>query len=262
VTDFSDEELDRYARHIVLRDIGGAGQARLKAARVAIIGAGGIGCPAIQYLAAAGVGTLRIIDDDAVSLSNLQRQTLYATGDVGKQKVTVAAERIAALNPHVAVDARAERVTADTAADVIADCDVILDGTDNFATRLLISDAATRARIPLVSAAIGQFQGQVSTFRGWEADLPCYRCFVGDAHDPDDCDDCATQGVLGAMVGMVGAFAAMEVIRVITGFGENAAGKLHIIDGLAPGWRTVKLPKDAGCSGCSLPASTVDIDAG
>jgi molybdopterin-synthase adenylyltransferase len=260
VTDFSDEELDRYARHIVLRDIGGAGQARLKAARVTVIGAGGIGCPVIQYLAAAGVGQMRIVDDDVISLSNLQRQTLYATGDVGRSKAMVAANRVAAQNPHVSVDVRAERVLPDSVAALIVDSDVIIDGTDNFYTRLLVSDAATAARIPLVSAAIGQFQGQVATFRGWEPTLPCYRCFVGDAHDPDDCDDCATQGVLGAMVGMVGAFAAMEAIRVVSGFGADAAGKLHIVDGLAPGWRTMHLPKDAGCSACNLPAGAINVD--
>lgn len=250
MTALSDEELERYARHIVLRDLGGAGQARLKAARVTVIGAGGIGCPALQYMAAAGVGALRIIDDDRVSLSNLQRQTLYGTADVGWWKVEVARRRLADLNPHVSVDARPDRVTAESVAALIDGSDVLLDGTDNFHTRLLVSDASTAARIPLVSAAIGQFQGQVATFRGWEPALPCYRCFVGDAHDPDDCDDCATQGVLGAMVGMIGAFAAMEVIRAITGFGQDAAGKLHIIDGLSPGWRTVTLPKDARCSAC------------
>jgi adenylyltransferase/sulfurtransferase len=250
VSDFSNDELDRYARHIVLRDIGGAGQARLKSAYVTVIGAGGIGCPVIQYLAAAGVGALRIVDDDVISLSNLQRQTLFNTVDVGRLKAETAAERVAALNPYVVVDARTERAVADTVADLIVGSDVIIDGTDNFHTRLLISDAATAAHIPLVSAAIGQFQGQVATFRGWKAGLPCYRCFVGDAHDPDDCDDCATQGVLGAMVGMVGAFAAMEAIRAITGFGDDAAGKLHIIDGLAPGWRTIRLPEDPACTGC------------
>lgn len=247
---FSDEDLERYARHIVLRDLGGAGQARLKAAHVTVIGAGGIGCPVIQYLCAAGVGVLRIVDDDVISLSNLQRQTLYGTDDIGRRKVEVAAERAGALNPHVRIDARAERVTAGTIASLIDGTDAIIDGTDNFATRLIVSDAATAAHIPLVSAAIGQFQGQVATFYGWKPALPCYRCFVGDAHDPDDCDDCATQGVLGAMVGMVGSFAAMEVIRVITGFGEEAAGKLHIIDGRAPGWRTIRIPKDPGCSAC------------
>jgi adenylyltransferase/sulfurtransferase len=250
VTDFSDEELDRYARHIVLRDIGGAGQARLKSAHVTVVGAGGIGCPAIQYLAAAGVGTLRVIDDDVISLSNLQRQTLYATCDIGLQKAQIAASRITELNPHVKAEAIAARVTADNAAELIAGTHVILDGTDNFHSRLIVSDCATASGIPLVSAAIGQFQGQVASFRGWQHNLPCYRCFVGDAHDPDDCDDCATQGVLGAMVGMIGSFAAMEVIRSITGFGEQAAGKLHIIDGLAPGWRTIRVPKDPGCSAC------------
>lgn len=260
MTDFSDAELDRYARHIVLRDIGGAGQARLKAAQVTVVGAGGIGSPVIQYLAAAGIGTLRIIDDDVVSLSNLQRQTLFTTADVGASKVVIAAARVAAMNPHVRVDARAERVTADSAAHLLADSDVVVDGTDTFHTRLCVSDAATRARIPLVSAAIGQFQGQVATWRGFESDQPCYRCFVGDAHDPDDCDDCATQGVLGAMVGMVGAFAAMEAIRVVTGFGAPAKGKLHIIDGLAPGWRTIRVPKDPGCSTCASPARAVDMD--
>ncbi len=247
---FADDELERYARHIVLRDIGGLGQTRLKQARVTVVGAGGIGCPVIQYLSAAGVGSLRIIDDDVVSLSNLQRQTLFGTADIGRSKVTAAAQRVAALNPHVVVDAQAERVTGDNAAALITDSDVIIDGTDNFHTRLLISDAATAARTPLVSAAIGQFQGQVATYRGWDPALPCYRCFVGDAHDPEDCDDCATQGVLGAMVGMVGAFAAMEAIRVITGFGGEAAGKLHIIDGLTPGWRTIRVPKDPACRGC------------
>lgn len=250
MTDFSDDELERYARHIVLRDVGGAGQARLKAAHVTVIGAGGIGSPVIHYLAAAGVGRLRIVDDDVVSLSNLQRQTLYGTADIGRAKVAVAAERVAALNPHVALEPEAERVSAATVAALIAGSDVIIDGTDNFHTRLLVSDAATRARIPLLSAAIGQFQGQVATWRGWGPALPCYRCFVGDAHDPDDCGDCATQGVLGAMVGMVGAFAAMEAIRTITGFGGDASGKLHIIDGLAPAWRTITVPKDPACSGC------------
>jgi molybdopterin-synthase adenylyltransferase len=215
-----------------------------------IIGAGGIGCPAIQYLAAAGLGTLTIIDHDEVSLSNLQRQILYRTSDLGRLKAEVAAEWTAELNPHVRVEAVCERISASNVRQLIGQCDAILDGTDNFATRLMVSDAATRARIPLVSAAIGQFQGQVATFRGWELDLPCYRCFVGDAHDPDDCDDCAAQGVLGAMAGMVGAFAAIEVIRAVTGFGGEAAGKLHIIDGLSPTWRTVRLPKDEACSAC------------
>ncbi|MEQ1689339.1 MAG: molybdopterin-synthase adenylyltransferase MoeB [Sphingopyxis sp.] len=246
----SDEELDRYARHIVLPHIGGGGQAKIKAARILIIGAGGIGSAVIPALAASGVGMMRIVDDDVVSLSNLQRQTLFATSDVGRPKVAVAAERIAALNPHVMVETQALRVDTANLPALLDGVDMVIDGSDNFATRLAVSDAATIAHVPLVSAAIAQFQGQVGTFSGWVDGAPCYRCFVGDAHDPDDCDSCAEQGVLGAMVAMVGGFAAMEALRLITGFGDMAAGKLHIIDGLEPSWRTMRLPKDPGCRGC------------
>ena len=243
----TDSELDRYARHIVLPHIGGVGQAKIKAARILIIGAGGIGSAVIPALAASGVGMMRIVDDDVVALSNLQRQTLFATSDIGRPKVAVAAERIAALNPHVMVETQALRVDAVNLPALLGGVDMVIDGSDNFATRLAVSDAATAARVPLVSAAIAQFQGQVGTFTGWMADRPCYRCFVGDAHDPQECDSCAEQGVLGAMVG---GFAAMEALRLITGFGDAAAGKLHVIDGLGPTWRTMRLPKDAKCSGC------------
>lgn len=249
MTPLTDEQLDRYARHIVLKDIGGAGQQKLLNAHVLLIGAGGIGCPAIQYLAAAGIGRLTIIDDDVVSLSNLQRQVLYTQADIGRPKVEVAAERARAINPDVQVRALKERLMRGGA--LPAGIDVIIDGSDNFATRLLVNDLAVPARVPLVSAAIGQFHGQLGTFRGWEADKPCYRCFVGDAHDPEDCDDCATQGVLGAMVGVMGTLAAMEAIRVVTGFGEDQAGKLQIIDGLALSMRAIRLPKDPACGTCS-----------
>jgi adenylyltransferase/sulfurtransferase len=245
-----DEELDRYARHIVLKEIGGEGQNRLRAATVAVIGAGGIGAPAIQYLAAAGVGRLRVIDDDAVSLDNLQRQILFGTGDVGRSKAEVSAEAVARLNSHVRVEAVQGRVEAGSVARLLADVDVVLDGSDNFATRLLVSDHLTRVRVPLVSAAIGQFQAQVGTFQGWEADRPCYRCFVGDAFDAEDCDTCSELGVLGAMAGIAGSFAALEAIRQIVGFGDEAAGRIHILDGLAPAMRAVRIPKDAACRGC------------
>lgn len=251
----TDEELNRYARHIVLPHVGAAGQLEIRAVRILVVGAGGIGSAVIPALAAAGVGMLRIADDDVVSLSNLQRQTLFSTADIGGSKVDVAAERIAALNPHVAVDTQRARVNAANLPALLSNIDLVIDGSDNFATRLAVSDAATAARVPLVSAAIAQFHGQVGTFRGWEADKPCYRCFVGDALDPDDCDTCAEQGVLGAMVAMVGGFAAMEALRQATGFGEDAAGKLHIIDGLAPSWRTIRLPKDAACRACGGDAA-------
>jgi molybdopterin/thiamine biosynthesis adenylyltransferase len=250
VTILSDAQLERYARHIVLREIGGAGQRRLLGATVAIIGAGGIGSPAIQYLAAAGIGNLRVIDDDAVTLDNLQRQILFGTGDVGRAKAEVAERAVGRLNPDIKVDARRARLGPANVAALLAGADLVLDGSDNFATRLIVSDHATAARIPLVSAAIGQFQAQIGTFRGWEPESPCYRCFVGDAFDAEDCDTCSELGVLGAMAGIAGSFAALEAIRALTGFGPAPSGKLHIFDGLTPAMRTIRIVKDPACKGC------------
>jgi molybdopterin-synthase adenylyltransferase len=248
--ELTDEQLDRYARHIVLKEIGGAGQVRLLSAHILLIGAGGIGCSAIQYLAAAGVGRITVIDDDVVSRSNLQRQILYRESDIGAAKVDTVDTLVNAINPDVIFTGLRQRVTAATDISLLEGVDVVIDGCDNFATRLVVNDLCVAAKVPLVSAAIGQFHGQIGTFYGWQAGNPCYRCFVGDAHDADDCDSCSEVGVLGAMVGMLGTFAAMEAIRVITGFGEDQAGKLQIIDGLAPSMRTIKLPKDPACSTC------------
>ncbi|MDT9600004.1 HesA/MoeB/ThiF family protein [Sphingosinicella rhizophila] len=254
----TDSQLDRYARHIVLKEIGGGGQMRLLAAHIVLIGAGGIGCPALQYLAAAGIGRLTVIDDDIVTLDNLQRQILFGTDDVGRAKAELAAEAVRRLNPDVHFEARRERLHAGNAGGLLADADLVLDGSDNFATRLTVSDTCTRARIPLVSAAIGQFQIQIGTWRGWEADKPCYRCFVGDAFDAEDCDSCAELGVLGAVSGMAGSWAALESIRQINGFGGEAAGKVHIFDGLVPAMRSLRIVKDPGCRACvqSSPAGT------
>ncbi len=246
----SDDQLDRYARHIVLHDIGGAGQAKLLDSHVLLVGAGGIGCPAIQYLAAAGVGTISVVDDDVVSLSNLQRQILYGDAQIGMAKVDAAQAAVARLNPDIKFHALNRRISADTSSDFLNGVDIVIDGSDTFGTRLIVNDLCLAARVPLVSAAIGRFHGQIGTFSGWEADAPCYRCFVGDAHDPDDCDDCATQGVLGAMCGLMGSFAAMEAIRLLTGFGDDAKGRLHIFDGLKPAMRTISLPKDTDCTSC------------
>jgi adenylyltransferase/sulfurtransferase len=246
----SDAQLDRYARHIVLKEIGGEGQRRLLQARIAVVGAGGIGSPAIQYLAAAGIGAIRLIDDDRVALDNLQRQILFGTEDVGRNKVTVAGEAVERLNPDTAFDGVEARLTKENVAGLLSGADLVLDGSDNFATRLAVSDHCTAARIPLVSAALGQFQAQVGTFRGWEADMPCYRCFVGDAFDAEDCDSCSELGVLGAMAGIAGSFAALEAIRAITGLGADPAGKLHIFEGLAPAMRTIRIVKDPACRGC------------
>jgi molybdopterin-synthase adenylyltransferase len=246
----TDEQLDRYARHIVLKEIGGEGQRALLAAHVAVIGAGGIGAPAIAYLAAAGVGRLTVIDDDEVSLDNLQRQILFGTGDVGRSKAEVAGEAVGRLNPDVTFAGVGALLVPANVADLLAGVDLVLDGSDNFATRLTVSDHCTRARLPLVSAAIGQFQAQIGTFRGWEADKPCYRCFVGDAFDAEDCDTCSELGVLGAMAGIAGSWAALEAIRQIAGFGADPAGRLHIFDGLEPKLRTIRIVKDPACAGC------------
>ena len=243
----SDAQLERYARHIVLKEIGGAGQARLLASHVAIIGAGGIGCPALQALAGAGVGRITLIDDDVVSLSNLQRQTLFGTADIGRLKVDAAADAVARLTPDVTVVKQPQRLDASNAGAMLADADVVLDGCDNFATRLAVADAAHGLRIPLVSAAVGQFDGQIATYRGWEADKSCYRCLVG--ADPDRPDvSCADQGVLGALTAMIGSMAALEAIRQITGLGDDSAGRLLLVDALAFRFRTIALPKDPGCS--------------
>ena len=246
----SDAELERYARHIVLPEIGGMGQMRLRAATVAIVGTGGIGSPAIQYLAAAGIGTLRIADDDEVALSNLQRQTLFSTQDIGRGKCEVAAEAVHHLNPHVATELWPERIEAHNVADFLRGADVVVDGSDSFATRLLVADAALAAKVPLVSAAVGRFEGQLATYRGWEDGQPCYRCFVGS--DPDRTEvSCAEQGVLGALTGVMGSLAAMEAIRTLTGFGEDSVGKLLLIDALSLRMRTLTLTKDAVCPACS-----------
>lgn len=242
----SDDDLTRYARHIVLKEIGGAGQQRLRDATVAVVGAGGIGSPVIQYLAAAGIGRLRVIDDDRVELSNLQRQTLFGTPDIGLPKVTSAAVAVERLNAGVVVEPVARRIDRDTAADLLTGADVVVDGCDNFATRLAVSDACTALSVPLVSAAVGQFEGQLAVYRGWEAGAPCYRCLVGG--DPDRAElSCAEAGVLGALTGVVGSLAALEAVRAIVPFGDDPAGRLLLIDALAFRFRTIALPKDPGC---------------
>jgi adenylyltransferase/sulfurtransferase len=252
----SDDQLDRYARQMVLREIGAVGQLKLLKSHAVLIGAGGIGTPAALYLAAAGIGIITLIDNDKVSLANLQRQILFTTADIDHSKVEVVSSRLTALNPDVAVTSHDTRIDATNAPALIAGADVVIDGSDNFATRLAVADAAYAARIPLVSAAIGQFHGQLGTFRGWEPAMPCYRCYVGDAFDADDCDTCAELGVLGAMTGWLGSMAALEAIRSVYPFGENQAGKLHLMDGLAPSLRTIRLPKDSGCKTCGQKPAT------
>jgi molybdopterin-synthase adenylyltransferase len=248
----SDAQLERYARHIVLPEIGGLGQRKLLAAKVLVIGAGGLGSPCLEYLAAAGVGTIGIVDDDVVDLSNLQRQTIHATADIGTPKVVSAARRMAALNPDVAVVPHALRLARDNAQALIAPYDIVADGSDSFATRLAVCDACVALGKTLVSAAVGRFDGQLATFKGHEADKPCYRCFVGSALDEDG-RSCADSGVLGALTGMMGAMQAMEVVREITGFGDSLVGRLLLHDALGGRTRSLRLHKDPACR-CNQPS--------
>ncbi|MBB3695537.1 molybdopterin-synthase adenylyltransferase MoeB [Sphingomonas sp. BK580] len=247
------DELARYARHIVLPEVGGAGQLRLRRARVVVIGAGGIGSPVLHYLGAAGVGHLDVVDDDRVDASNLQRQTLYTTADLGTYKAAAAAAAVARLNPHVSVRPLMRRIGAANAASLLDGADAVIDGSDNFDTRLAVADAALALRVPLISAAVGRFEGQIGVFRGWERDRPCYRCFVGGAPQRDGLT-CAEEGVLGPVTGVVGSLAALEVIRQLAPFGDDSAGKLVLIDLLALRFRTLSLPKDPGCPACGTDA--------
>lgn len=248
--------LDRFARHIVLPEVGGAGQVALSRAHVVLVGCGGIGSPALQYLAAAGVGRLTLVDDDVIEASNLQRQTIFATSDLGRSKAEAAADWVRRFDAELKVEAVRARVDTVNAADLVGAADLVIDGCDNFATRLAVSDACVATRVPLTTAAIGRFQGQVANFAGHLADQPCYRCFVGDAFDAADCDTCAADGVLGAMVGMVGTFAAMHAMRVLleghAALGVPQFGTLHLIDGMAPSMRSLKIAKDPACKGCKL----------
>lgn len=249
------DRLGRFARHIVLPEVGGAGQAVLAQAHVALIGLGGIGSPALQYLAAAGVGTLTLIDDDVVDPTNLQRQTIYREDEIGHRKADIGEVWVREFDAALDVHWKAQRLIAANAAELLHGADLVLDGCDTFATRLAVSDACVAARIPLLSAAVGRFQGQVGAFAGHLPDQPCYRCYVGDAFDADDCDTCAEDGMLGAMAGWVGTFAALQAIRVLLapsgGLGDAQFGKLHLLDGLAPAMRTMTIAKDPGCRGCS-----------
>lgn len=245
----SDAELDRYARQIILPAFGGAGQAKLKQAHIVVIGAGGIGCPAITYLAAAGVGKLTIIDDDRVELSNLQRQPLFTDSDIGAPKADIAAQAAQRINPHVDAIAVQQRLDQDNAETLLAGASLILDGCDNFDTRLAVNRAAVALQIPLLSAAIGAFEGQVALYEGWRADQACYACLVG--NDPDrEGINCAETGVMGALAGMIGTMAALEAVRALTGLGASLTGRLAILDMLDRRWREVGVPEDPLCPIC------------
>jgi len=258
----SDEQLERYARHIVLREVGGAGQSRLLKARVLVIGAGGLGSPLILYLAAAGVGTIGIVDFDHVSLSNLQRQIAHRTADVGRLKTESAADAALAINPGIRTVPHAERLEVGNAAALIADYDIVADGSDNFATRFLVNDACFFAGRILVSAAISEFDGQLATFKaGSRGDrpYPCYRCLFPEAPPRDAAPNCSETGILGAVSGVMGTLQALEVMKEIIGVGEGLAGRLLIYDALAANFRTVKVPPDPECRLCGRTPSILDL---
>jgi adenylyltransferase/sulfurtransferase len=254
----SGDELERYARHIVLREVGGPGQAKLRAAKVLVIGAGGLGAPALMYLAAAGIGTLGVVDDDEVSLSNLQRQIIHATPDIGALKVDSAAAKIYALNPHVNFAKHGERLTAANAMALIGAYDLVLDGSDNFATRYLVSDACYLAGKPLISAALGTFDASLTTLRPHERNdkdalNPTYRCLFPEAPPPGTVPSCQEAGVMGALAGMIGSMMALEAIREIVGFGEGLVGRLLMIDARSMRFETLRYARD--------PANPLNGDA-
>ncbi len=258
--DFSEDEIRRYSRHILLQQVGGIGQAKLKAARVLVIGAGGLGSPLALYLAAAGVGTIGLVDDDHVEISNLQRQIAHTTARIGVSKAASAAEAALAINPNVVIDPHAFRLNPDNAIDLIARYDLVCDGTDNFGTRFLLADACALAKRTLVSAAVLRFDGQLSVFKPHEGG-PCYRCLYHEAPPDGLVPTCSEAGVLGAVTGVMGTLQATEVLKEILGIGESLSGRLLVWDALATRFRTIKLRPDPKCALCGPEATIKDLSA-
>jgi adenylyltransferase/sulfurtransferase len=255
----SDAQLERYARHIVLREVGGAGQAKLLTSRVLVIGAGGLGSPLILYLAAAGVGTIGVVDYDRVSLSNLQRQIAHGNDDIGRLKTESAADAVRDINPDIQVIPHSERLTAANAMTLISDYDVVADGSDNFATRFLVNDSCYFAKKILVSAAVTQFDGQLATFKPHAGNFPCYRCLYAEAPPPEDAPNCSEAGILGAAAGVMGTLQALEVMKEIACVGESLAGRLIIYDALSGNFRKLKVPKDPACKLCGDEPTLRDL---
>jgi adenylyltransferase/sulfurtransferase len=258
--DFTEAQLERYARHIVLPEVGGIGQAKLMDASVLVVGAGGLGAPLILYLAAAGVGRIGVIDDDAVALSNLQRQVIHSTADVGRPKVESAEDTVRRINPEVQLVAHRARLTAANVGATIAEYDLVADGSDNFETRFLLNDACHLGRRTLVSAAILRFEGQIATFKSHLGrEHPCYRCLYREAPPPGLVPSCSEGGVFGALAGVMGSIQATETIKEILGIGESLSGALLIYDALEVTFRKVKLPRDPECPLCGDRPTIVDL---
>jgi molybdopterin-synthase adenylyltransferase len=258
--DFSEDEIQRYSRHILLQEVGGVGQAKLRAARVLVVGAGGLGSPLMLYLAAAGIGTIGVVDDDKVELSNLQRQIAHTTGQIGEAKVVSAARAANAINPDSRVEAHAIRFDAGNALQLIGGYDIVCDGSDNFATRFLVADACALAKRTLVSAAVLRFEGQLSVFKPHEGG-PCYRCLYPEAPPPGSVPTCSEAGVLGAVTGVMGTLQATEVLKEILGIGDTLSGRLLVWDALATRFRVIKLRPDPSCALCGSAATIKDLSA-
>lgn len=256
---FSDQQLERYARHIILPEMGGKGQEKLLHSSVLVVGAGGLGSPLLMYLGAAGIGRIGIVDDDAVDLSNLQRQVIHTTARIGQPKVESAAAAIAAINPDVKVEMHAVRLGPKNVMELIGGFDIVVDGSDNFATRFLLNDACYFAKIPLVSAALLRFEGQIATFRAYEDDNPCYRCIFPEAPPDGLIPTCAEGGVLGAVAGAIGGLQATETIKELLGIGESLAGKLVVMDALSSTFRRITVKRDPACALCGTNPSILDL---
>jgi adenylyltransferase/sulfurtransferase len=260
--DFSEDDIQRYSRHILLPEVGGTGQARLRDARVLVIGAGGLGSPVLLYLAAAGIGTLGIVDDDTVELSNLQRQVAHGTASLGRPKAESAAGAARAINPTVQVEIHQARLDPENALELVAGYDVVCDGTDNFPTRYLVADACVLARRTLVSAAVLRFEGQLSVFKPHAGpDHPCYRCLYPEPPPPGVVATCAEAGVLGAVTGVMGTLQATEVLKEVIQVGETLSGRLLMWDALSARFDAVRVPRDPGCRACGPEATLRDLSA-
>jgi len=247
--DLTDDELERYARHVILEEVGEEGQIKLLDSKVLVVGAGGLGAPVLMYLAAAGIGTLGIVDHDVVDLSNLQRQIIHSVDDIGRPKTRSAAERLETINPDITIIEHRTRLTANNAAELFADYDLIVDGSDNFAARYLCNNTCYSLKKPLVSAALVRFEGQLSTFKAYDGG-PCYRCLFPEPPDPDMVPRCDTVGIFGAVAGVMGSLQATEVLKELLGLGTSMSGQLLLFDALDQTFRKIKVPKDPDCPTC------------
>jgi adenylyltransferase/sulfurtransferase len=249
--ELSEAQFERYARHLVLDEVGEEGQLKLLQSRVLVIGAGGLGSPLLLYLAAAGVGTIGVVDNDTVDLSNLQRQIVHATDSIGLAKVESARRTLAHINPEVTIEPHALRLDDSNAAELVGGYDIVADGSDNFATRYLLNDTCYRLKKPLIGAALSPFDGQLSTFKAYLGPPhPCYRCLFREAPPPDSVPRCETAGILGAVAGVMGSLQATEVLKELLGIGESLSGTLLVYDALRAGFHSIKLPRDPDCPTC------------